>query len=321
LSLVTPLLVATLCLGAKPVAKSYQGPLDTVDVKDESAAVIARFSSPDRGVAEAALTDVSRALGLSHAVRVSFIRTGAGALAAIVIEPETQHLVFGRYSELARRLSQQPTVAEAWAFVAPAPRDEALEQEAWFHFEHGEPAGDARALYREDAKYLEHVRRKTPLSKFHAARWPDYPLSQLAQELQLPGRSCLDLPWQLQTLATLRWPIDAGDNLGLAWVDLPGGVATEIQQLALKEKRSPSSVVAEALARARTEKHLAESPEYSAQAPYDEGQPDAEKQARRSLTLFLPAELLEAAEDSGAAEAISLSRVVQYAWRRAHAAP
>ena len=162
------------------------------------------------------------------------------------------------------------------------------------------------------------MRRKTQLSKFHAARWPDYPLSQLAQELQLPGRSCLDLPWQLQTLASVRWPIDAGENLGLAWVDLPGGVATEIQQLALKAKRSPSSVVADALVAARDLRKLAESPDYGAQAPYDEGQPDADKQARRSMTLFLPSQLLEAAEDSGGAEAISLSRVVQYAWRRVH---
>jgi hypothetical protein len=319
--LVIVALITSLTSGAKPAAKSRSGPLDAVEVSEQSAGVVARFVSADRAVAEATLTDVSRALGLSHAVRVSFIRTGAGPLATVVIEPETQHLAFGRYTELARQLSVQGAIAEAWAFIAPGPRDDSLEQEAWFRFERGESAGEARALYREDAKYVEHVRRKTPLSKFHTARWPDYPLSQLAVELQLPGRSCLDLPWQLQTLAAVRWPIDAGENLGLAWVDLPGGVATEIQQLALKEKRSPSSVVAEALGAARTSKQLAQPAEHEALAPYDEGQPDAEKQARRSLTLFLPADLLEAAEDSGGAEAVSLSRVVQYAWRRAHPAP
>ncbi|MBK7863545.1 MAG: hypothetical protein IPJ65_34065 [Archangiaceae bacterium] len=311
-------LIFLLTLAAKPVARPYQGPLDAIDVKDQSAGVLTRFLTADRGTAEATLTDVSRALGLTHTLRVSFIRTGAGPLAAAVIEGEPQRLPFSRYTELARRLSAQPGVLESWAFVSPGPRDDSLEGEAWFRFEHGEPAGAQRAQYRDDARYVEHLRKKTPLSNFHAARWPDYPLSKLAQTLQLPGRSCLDLPWQLQTLASLRWPIDAGDNLGLAWVDLPGGVATEIQQLALKEQRSPSSVVAEALTASRAQKKLAAAPDHTIQAPYDEGQPDAEKLARRSMTLFLPSELIEAAEDSGGAEAVSLSRVVQYAWRRAH---
>lgn len=310
-----------LALGARPVAKPWQGPLDSVDVKAQSAGVLARFEAADRAAAEAALTEVTRALGLADAVRVSFIRTDAGPLAAVVIEASAPKLAFGRYTELARRLSLQAPVAEAWAFVAPGPRDDLLEQEAWFRFERGEPSGSARAQYREDATYLEHVRRKTPVSKFHAARWPDYPLSELAQRLSLPGRACLDATWQLQTLASLRWPIDAGENLGLAWVDLPGGVATEIQQLALKEKRSPSSVVAQTLKAAREAKTLALAPAPETHASYDEGQPDSEKQARRSMTLFLPSELLDAAEDSGGAEAISLSRVVQYAWRRAHPVP
>ena len=304
-------------LAAKPVAREYKGPLDGVDVSQQSAAVLARFKDADRAAAERAITSVTSALRLSDAVQVAFIRSDAGALAALKVEVDGK-LPFGRLSELARRLSADAAVAEAWAYLAPGPRDDSLEQEATFRFERGAVVNEDRAQYRDEPAYLEHVRRKTSATAFHQSRWPSYPLSQLSLSLKLPGRSCLDEPWQLHTLASTRWPIDAGENLGVSWVDLPGGIATEIQQHALKEKRSPSSVVAEALREARRSKQLAKQPEHEQFAKYDEGQPDADKHARRTLTLFLPEESLDAAEDAGGAEALSLSRVVQYAWRRAH---
>lgn len=300
-------------LSAKPVAREYKGPLDGVDVAQQSAGVLARFDAADRASAERALTAVSKGM----AVRVAFIRSDAGPLAAVTIEAEGR-LPFRHFTDLARRLSSENGVAETWAFVAPGPRDDSLEQEATFRFERGEPKEEARVQYRADPAYLELVRRKVSPTAFHAARWPSYPLSQLALTLKLPGRPCLDETWQLHTLATTRWPIDAGENLSVAWVDLPGGIATEIQQQALKEKRSPSALVAQTLVEARKAKQLAKQPEHEKFASYDEGQPDSEKHARRQLTLFLPQAELDAAEDSGAAEAISLSRVVQYAWRRAH---
>lgn len=311
------LLTVGLALAAKPVAREYKGALDAVDVAQQSAGALVRFASADRAAAEAAVTRVSRALKVTDDVNVAFIRTDAGPLAALQLRVDGR-LPFDRFTELARRLSAEPGVAAAWAFVAPGPRDDALEQEAVYRFERGEAVDEARLQYRADPVYLEHVRRKTSATAFHQARWPSYPLSQLALELKLPGRACLDEPWQLHTLSTVRWPIDAGENLSVVWVDLPGGIATEIQQHALKAQRSVSSVVAEALIDARKNKQLAKPPEHELFAKYDEGQPDSEKHARRSLTLFLPEAELDAAEDAGAAQAISLSRTVQYAWRRAH---
>jgi hypothetical protein len=99
---------------------------------------------------------------------------------------------------------------------------------------------------------------------------------------------------------------------------MPGGMATEILQWALHEKKSPSAVVSAALAEARAASALGEAPEGSNAAAYDEGQPDAAKHSRRTLTLYLPATELEPAEDAGAGQAASVSRVVQHAWRRAH---
>lgn len=314
---VSLLLSLSLVLAAKPIAREYKGPLDAVDVSQQSAGTLVRFDSTDRAGAEAAITRVARAVKVTDALTVAFIRTDAGALAALQVQGDGR-LPFDRFTELARRLSAEPGVAAAWAYLAPGPRDDSLEQEAVYRFERGAAVDEARLQYRADPVYLEHVRRKTSATAFHQARWPSYPLSRLALELKLPGRACLDEPWQLHTLATLRWPIDAGENLSVAWVDLPGGIATEIQQHALKEKRSPSSVVLEALVEARKAKQLAKQPEHELFAKYDEGQPDSEKHARRSVTLFLPEAELDAAEDSGAAEAISLSRTVQYAWRRAH---
>ena len=95
-------------------------------------------------------------------------------------------------------------------------------------------------------------------------------------------------------------------------------MATEILQWALHEKKSASAVVAAALADARKASALGQAPDATPAAKYDDGQPDADKHARRTLTVYLPAEELEPAEDAGAGQASSLSRVVQHAWRRAH---
>jgi hypothetical protein len=101
------------------------------------------------------------------------------------------------------------------------------------------------------------------------------------------------------------------------WVELPGGMAAEIVQWGLHEKKSPSAVVTEVL-EARRAARLGHSYESATPAPYDDGQPDAEKHARRTLTLFIPETELQPAEDAAAGNAVSLSRVVQHAWRRAH---
>jgi hypothetical protein len=307
-----------LSLAAKPVAKTYRGPLDSVDVIEQSASVLAKFDGVDKEKATQIVDASARALGLLGAMRVSFIRTPKATLATFVIIPEGGRLSFGRYSALAKDLSARVGVEKAWAVIAPGPRDVSLEGEAVFAFAHGQPGESNRLQYRDDAKYLEMVRRRSTGSAWRLSRWPAYPLSALAAELGLPGRSCLDQPWQQPTLATEHWPDDAGENLALAWVDLPGGMATEILQLGLREKKSASSEVADALAKAREAQVLGHSPDGVGAAPYDDGQPDSEKHARRTLTLYLPAQELEAADDAGAGEAESLSRVVQHAWRRAH---
>ncbi|MBL8950675.1 MAG: hypothetical protein JNK82_07860 [Myxococcaceae bacterium] len=307
-----------LSLAAKPVAKTYQGPLDGVDVREQSAGVLAHFGHPDRAGAEATLTALSRELELSDLIRVSFIRTSLGALAAIELDAPETRLTFGRITELARRLSAAHGVTSTWAFIAPGPRDASLEQEAFYRFERGAPAGHERFIYREDPQYIAHLRRQSSDTTWHKARWPTYPLSRLAQAVGLPGRGCLQDRWQLQVIAALRWPDDVGENLAYAQVDLPGGMAAEIQQAALKEKVSVSKLVTQAIEAAREKNELGDRPGHERHASYDEGQPDAEKHARRTLTLFLPEASLDAAEDAGGAEALSISRVVQYAWRRAH---
>lgn len=311
-------LALALSFAAKPVAPKYKGPLDSLDTRVQSAGVLARFTAADRAAAEATLGSLSRAMGLDDQIRVSFIRTPLGAIAAIELYAEGRALPFGRYTELARRLSAADGVESTWAFIAPGPRDEALEQEATYQFARGAPAGESRKLYRDDAEYVAYVRRGTSASAWHKSRWPAYPLSKLAAQVGLPGRGCLESTWQLQTLAAQQWPEDAGENLSLTQVDLPGGMAAEIQQAALKDKVSTSSLVAKALESARLGKELGDMPGHERYASYDEGQPEADKHARRSLTLFLPEVELDAAEDAGGAEALSLSRVVQYAWRRAH---
>ncbi len=311
-------LCVALALAAKPVARQYKGPLDGLDVREQSTGVLARFSAPDRAAAERTLSTLSSAMGLDDVIRVSFIRTATGPLAAIELDVAEHKLFFGRYTELARRLSAADGVETTWAFIAPGARDDTLEQEAVYQFERGAPAGEQRALYRDDPAYLVYVRKRSSAAAWHKARWPGYPLSNLAKQAGLPGRSCLDLPWQLQALAAQAWPTDAGENLVFTQVDLPGGMASEIQQAALKEQRSASGLVAQALESARLAKELGDRPSHDRYASYDEGQPDADKHARRSLTLYLPEPELDAAEDAGGAEALSLSRVVQYAWRRAH---
>ncbi len=243
------------------------------------------------------------------------MRTTEGTFAAVIIE--TDSLRFGRCTELARLQSKKDGVSETWAFVTPGPRDQALEGEATFAFVHGEPGVSQRLQYRDDPKYLELVRRKIPASTWRLARWPDYPISALALKLGLPGRSILDFPWELPTVATTPAPNDAGENLVLTFVELPGGMTTEIQQLALKQNVSVSKIVTDALKKEREAGTLATAPSVRA-APYDEGQPDAEKHARRELTLYLPAEEQEHAQDAGDGKSMSLSRVVQAAWRQAH---
>src|SRR5258705_5098986 len=100
-----------LVLSAKPVAKVYRGPLDTFDVKQQSALVLARFEQADRAEAEGHIAEVSKALLLTHSVRVSFIRTNAGALAALTLDAEGPHLAFGRFTALALKLSSSKRVA------------------------------------------------------------------------------------------------------------------------------------------------------------------------------------------------------------------
>lgn len=311
-------LALSLPLAAKPVATKYKGPLDSLDIREQSAGVLVHFTAPDRARAEGAVGSLSRTMGLDEVIRVSFIKTSLGALAAIELDLTDGALPFARYTELARRLSSADGVESTWAFIAPGPRDETLEQEAVFQFQRGAPRSESRRLYRDDPAYVAYVRRGGSATAWHQARWPAYPLSKLAQQVGLPGRACLDSPWQLQTLAAQRWPEDAGENLALTQVDLPGGMAAEIQQAALKDKRSTSSLVAQALESARLAKELGDRPGHERYASYDEGQPDSDKHARRTLTLYLPEAEVDAAEDAGAAEALSLSRVVQYAWRRAH---
>jgi hypothetical protein len=317
---VSPALAIALALSvaAKPVAKTYRGPLDSVEVLEQSASVLARFDGLDKEKATQVVDASARALSLTGAMRVSFIRTPKATLATFVLLSEIGRVTFGRYSALAKDLSARVGVEKTWAVLAPGPRDQTLEGEAVFAFAHGQPAESARLQYRDDATYLEMVRRRSTGSAWRLARWPSYPLSALTAELGLPGRACLDQPWQLPTLATEHWPDDAGENLALAWVDLPGGMATEIIQLGLHEKKSASAVVAAALKQSREAQLLGHSADGVGAAPYDEGQPDAEKHARRTLTLYLPAEELEAADDAGAGQAESLSRVVAHAWRRAH---
>jgi hypothetical protein len=162
------------------------------------------------------------------------------------------------------------------------------------------------------------VRRRMPRSAWRVSRWPNYPLSKLAASLGLPGRDCLDNPWQLETLATVPWPADAGENLSLVWVDLPGGMGAEIQQWGLRGKQSASAAVAQALEEARSAGELGDAPESTTTAGYDDGRPGAQRHSRRTMTLYLPAEEVEAAQDAAAGQAQSLSRVVQHAWRRAH---
>lgn len=307
--------LATLCVGlllsAKPVGKAYRGPLDGVDVTHQSAGLIARFEGVDRPAAEAAL----EAVGLKQNARVAFIRTAYGTLAAVTLDAAPVKL--GRFTDLALKLSKAPGVAETWAFVAPGARDDSLEGEAWFRFEAGQAKDSARLQYRDEEKYLALVRRGISATEFRAARWPTYPLSVLAKTLKLPGRACLDQPSQLQTVATVRWPDDAGENLSATSLELTGGMAAEIQQLALTQQRSASSVIAEALSLAREAGKLGRRPE-TAVASFDEGQPQADKAGRRTLLVYLPLDEVDAAQDAGGAEALSVSRVVQYAWRRAH---
>jgi hypothetical protein len=314
MTLSTTLALAVL-LAAKPVAKTYRGPLDDFDVSQQSSGVIAKFEEPDKAKAQATLDSVAAALKLLGAVRVSFLRTTQGTFAAVILETPT--LKFGRCTELARLLSKKDGVNEAWAYVTAGPRNQSLEGEATFAFVHGEAGVSQRLQYRDDPKYLELVRRKIPASTWRLARWPDYPISALTLKLGLPGRAVLDFPWELPTVATTPAPNDAGENLVLTSVELPGGMTTEIQQLALRDNVSMSKEVTDALKKARDAKTLTKLPTAGV-AAYDEGQPDAEKHARRELTVYLPAEEQESAQDAGDGQSISLSRIVQYAWRQAH---
>jgi hypothetical protein len=313
-------LAAALLLSAKPVAKTYRGPMDSVDAAEQSASVLAVFELADKAAAQQVIDASARAQGVSAALHAAFIKTEKATLVAFTLSPQPGRLPFGRFTALAKDLSSRSGVSKAWAVLAPGPRDDTLEGEATFEFTHGAPTAAARLQYRDDPKYVDLVRRRVAVSQWRLARWPSYPASKLAEEVGLPGRSCLDQPWQLERLATEHWPQDNGENLEPVWLELPGGTATEILQTGLREKKSPSAAVTEALKKAREDGALGSDSEALSSAVYDDGQPQAQKHARRTMVFFIPAAELEPAEDASEDKAQSLSRVVQLAWRRMHAA-
>ena len=66
-----------LLAAAKPVAKTYRGPLDSVDVRAQSASVLAKFEGVDKAQAQAVVDASARALNLSRMMRVRSSRRAA----------------------------------------------------------------------------------------------------------------------------------------------------------------------------------------------------------------------------------------------------
>ena len=305
-----------LCLAAKPVAPIQRGPLDALDVSADSTGVLVRFEGLTRAQAQQLFDEVGKQPAFKNKLTVSFFKTSRGPLAAVYLGAPV--IRFATLRQLAQTLSTRIGVVETFVFLYPAPRDETLETEAWERFSRGESVEAERRAFRDDPYYLSFVREQVTEAEWRTHRWPSYPLAELAQRVQLPGREVLEISRGMLALSASAAPTDAGENLAEVTIYLPGGMAMEMQQLAAKEKQSVSKLVAAALEEARVAKRLNVAAEVGTLAPYDEGRPGADQMAQRMLQLWLPEATLSPAEESANADASSFSRVVQKAWRRAH---
>ena len=109
-----------------------------------------------------------------------------------------------------------------------------------------------------------------------------------------------------------------GYNLVLFDVHLPDATVLEIRQRAEKQAASASKVVQDALVAAAEQQLLGEQVPTWGRAPWDEAMPRADKAPPRPLPLFLTRALFNKLDARAAEEAVSVSKLVEYAWRRAH---
>jgi hypothetical protein len=286
-------------------------------VTDDSAGVLLHFRELGRAEAQAKLDALAGQQGLEGQLRVGFVRTKLATLAALYLggrEPVTVK----RLQQLALAASRLDGVAAAYAFLHPGPRNDQLELEAWWGYARGAPTGERRLAFRDDDGWVQWARRRLSFGELELRKWPLWPLSALAVTLGLPGRVFLERPRGMLDLATWPAPTDVGENLVLNLAFLPNRTVLEMRQLAEKSRASLSKVVQDALISSEAEANLGVSPAESLRAPWDLEMPEAEKAQYQEVQLYFAREVMNRLDAKIDEDAVNLSRLVDFAWRRAH---
>jgi hypothetical protein len=303
---------------ARPVARPERGSLDDRSVTNDSVGVLVRFLGVSKEEAQSgidALEKQSRAkLGT---LRVGFVKTKAASL-AVVYSTSGLKLSLERFKELAASCSKLKGARAAYVFLHPGPLHQDLEVEGYWTYENGQLVSERRLSFRDDESYLQWVRKRLTTAELNVKKWASWPLSELTLAVGLPGRDFLERPYGVLELATSGFPRDVGENLVLTVVYLPEATLLEIRQLAEKENASPSKVVQDALVLADGEQKLGAQVPTSGRAPWDEEMPQAEKAVLRRLEVFLTSEVFDKLDARVVDETVTLSKIVEYAWRQAH---
>ncbi len=306
-----------LVLGARPVAAPLRGSLEQRVVTEDAVGVLVRFLGVTKSEAQDGLDAVVKAQAGSGELQIGFVKTQASSLAVLYFVGQKQ-VTLARLRTLAAACSQIKGAKSAYLFLHPGPRNPELETEAVWTFEAGKPVVEKRIAFRDDDSYMQWVRRKISRSELDEKMWPTWPLSELSLALGLPGRDFLERPFGMLDLATYGFPRDVGENLVLVQVYLPDPTLLEIRQLAEKQSASPSKVVQDALMSVDKEQKLGAQVPTSGRAPWDEAMPQSEKLTPRAFELFLTRDLFNKLDARASDETVSLSKLVEYAWRQAH---
>lgn len=309
------LLFSLPAFAAKPVARPVRGSLDERLVTQDAAGVLVRFVGVSKAEAQTGLDGVAKQL--PGALRIGFLKTQASSLAVIYVVGSAA-VTMKRLKDLAAAASRLEGAKAAYAFLHPGPRDPELEIEAYWAFEGGKATAEQRLAFRDDDNFVQWARKRITTAQLDAKKWPTWPLSELTIALGLPGRDFLERPFGLLDLATYGFPRDVGENLVMTVVYLPDATVFEIRQLAEKQSASPSKVVQDTLVAVDTEQKLGAQVPTSGRAPWDEAMPQAEKSPPRELDLFLTRETFNKLNARSDDETLSLSKLVDYAWRQAH---
>lgn len=307
---VLPVLVL---LAARPVGTPVRGSLDALSVTHDSSGVLVRFLGVPKATAQEGLDGVARTW---PGLRVGFVKTQASSVAAVYVT--SGRLTVSGLKDVAAACSRLKGAQSAYAFLHPGPRNHELEAEAVWEYQGGALTKEKRIAWRDDETWMAWVRKRATTAELEAKKWPRWPLSELAVTLGLPGRDFLVRPLGVLELAADGFPRDVGENLVRVTVTLPDATLLEIRQLSETTGSSPSRVVHDALDRTDREQKLGAQVEAGARAPWEDEGPHADKSPPREVALFFTRALFDKLDAQAGGEAVSFSKVVEYAWRQAH---